>query len=278
MAIITLTTDIGTQDFLVGAIKGQILQQNVNNNIVDITHSLIPFNYPHSAYICRSAIKNFPENSYHIVIADFFDGKPEHILFVKHNSQYIACADNGLLTMILEETPQQVVKLSLEKSRRKNLLYCTRIILNAIAKIESGENLESTGTISNDFVVKNSMKPLLGPNYIEGQIMFIDNFENVVVNIRHEQFEEQRKGRKFQILFKRNEIIDRISETYADVQEGELLATFNSANYLEISMNKGNVSGLIGLQRFSDQPSRDQAQFSQTRMMYQTVKIIFIDQ
>ena len=61
------------------------------------------------------------------------------------------------------------------------------------------------------------LRPLLEHNWIEGQIIFIDNFENVIVNITREQFEEQRKGRSFRIVFKRDEVIDRISETYADV-------------------------------------------------------------
>jgi S-adenosyl-L-methionine hydrolase (adenosine-forming) len=52
MAIITLTSDIGTQDFLVGAIKGQLLQINPSFNIVDISHNLSPFNYPQAAYVC----------------------------------------------------------------------------------------------------------------------------------------------------------------------------------------------------------------------------------
>jgi S-adenosylmethionine hydrolase len=56
---------------------------------------------------------------------------------------------------------------------------------------------------------------------IEGHIIFIDSFENVITNISRKHFEEARKGRNFSIVFKRDEIIDRISETYADVREGE---------------------------------------------------------
>jgi hypothetical protein len=91
-----------------------------------------------------------------------------------------------------------------------------------------------------------------------------------VVNITREQFEEQRKGRSFRIVFKRNEIIDRISQTYADVAEGEKLALFNSAGYLEIAINKGNAAGLFGLQGFSEQ-----SQSQQNRLFYQTARILF---
>ena len=99
MPLITLTSDFGEQDFLAGAVKGQLLQANKNFSIVDITHSLSPFNYPQSAYVSRNAIKNFSEGTYHLVLVNIFDEKPEHLLLAEHNGHYIGCADNGLLTI-----------------------------------------------------------------------------------------------------------------------------------------------------------------------------------
>ena len=80
MPILTLTSDIGQKDFLVGAIKGQILQVNESFNLVDIAHQLTPFNYPQAAYVCRNAYKNFPAESFHLVLVNLFDNKPEHLL------------------------------------------------------------------------------------------------------------------------------------------------------------------------------------------------------
>ena len=116
---------------------------------------------------------------------------------------------------------------------------------------------------------------MLGNDWIEGQIIFIDNFENVIVNITKEEFEEQRKGRSFKVVFKRDEVIDKISDTYADVPEGEKLALFNSANYLEIAINKGNAAGLFGLQGFSEKQNQAQNQYLNNRLFYQTVKVYF---
>jgi len=90
------------------------------------------------------------------------------------------------------------------------------------------------------------------------------------VNITHEQFEAHRRGRRFRITFVRSEVIDRIAETYADVPEGEKLALFNAAGYLEIAINKGNAAGLFGLQGFTER-----TQHMQNRLFYQTVRIHF---
>jgi len=272
--IITLTSDIGTRDFLVGAIKGQLLQANPDFNIVDISHELSPFNYPQAAYVCKNAIKNFPPGTIHLVLVNLFDQRPEHMLLIKHNDQYIGCADNGLITMILEEVPQNVVAISMSKSEQKNTLYCAAVFAKAIQQILAGVALADIGDPSVSIQVKNHLRPMLGNNWIEGQIIFIDNFENVIINITKDEFEEQRRGRSFKIVFKRDEIIDKISETYADVYESEKLALFNSAGYLEVAVNKGNAAGLFGLQGYSEKMS-SQAQYMQTRLLYQTVKIYF---
>ena len=274
MPLLTLTSDIGSQDFLMGAIKGQLLQHNKDFNLVDITHNLSPFNYPQAAYVCRNAIKNFPAGTFHLILVNLFEERPEHLLLAEHNGHFIACADNGLLTMILEEVPQKVAALALEKNQQKNTIYCTSVFAAACNAICNGKKIEEAGDASVSIQVKNPLRPLLGTNYIAGQIIFVDNFENVIVNIHKDEFEEQRKGRSFTIAFKRDEVIDRISETYADVNEGEKLALFNSAGYLEIAINKGNAAGLLGLQTFS-QKQLQQSQYMNSRLFYQTVKVYF---
>ncbi len=273
MPLLTLTSDIGQQDFLIGAVKGQLLQSDAGFTLVDISHNLPPFNYPQAAYVCRNAIKNFPAGTFHLILVNLFDERPEHMLLAEHNGHFIGCADNGLLTMILEEVPQKVVALALDKTQQKNTIYCTSIFAKAFNELHTGKPIKEVGDAGISIQIKNPLRPMLGNDYIEGQIIFIDNFENVIVNIHKDEFEEQRKGRSFKIVFKRDEVIDKISETYADVNEGEKLAIFNSAGYLEIAINKGNAAGLLGLQGFSERQLQ-QSQYM-NRLFYQTVKVYF---
>lgn len=272
MSLLTLTSDIGSQDYLAAAIKGQLLQIDPAFTIVDITHQISPFNYPQAAYICRNAIRHFPEFTFHLVMVNLFERKPDQLLLAFHQNQYILCADNGLLGMILEDRPEMVIGLPCDKNAIRSTLYCTSIFGKAIAAVIRGDRLSDIGEPDVVYLEKNPLKPLLSDSWIEGQIIYIDNFENVVVNITREQFESQRKGRRFSIVFKRDEVIEKISESYADVQEGEKLAMFNSAGYLEIAINKGNAAGLFGLQGYLEQA---QNAYLQNRLFYQTVKILF---
>ena len=270
MPILTLTSDIGHQDYLVGAVKGQLLQVDPAFHLVDITHDLVPFNISQAAYVCRNAIKNFPPFTYHLVMVNLFEQKPEQLLLSFHKQQYVLCADNGLLPMILEEPPEMVISLPLEKGATKNTLHLVRVMGRTVEKLNAGDALTTIGVPDAVYMDRTPLRPLLSDNWMEGQILFIDHFENIIVNITHDQFEEQRKGRSFRIIFKRDEMISAISETYANVKEGEKLALFNSAGYLEIAINKGNAAGLFGLQGFNEKSHNQQ-----TRLFYQTVRIQF---
>jgi len=274
MPLVTLTSDIGQQDYLVGAVKGRLLRINPEFQIIDITHTLSPFNYPQAAYVCRSAVKNFPEFTYHIVLINLFESKPDQLLFAFHKDQYVICADNGLISMILEDRPDIVIGLPLEKTAIKNTLYCVDVAAKAITQLSNGEPIPKIGIPDTTYLEKNPLKPLLGENWIEGQIIFIDNFENVVVNITQEQFEQQRKGRRFKIVFMRDEVVERISGSYADVPQGEKLVLFNSAGYMEIAINKGNAAGLFGLKGYSENNTTVNTMI-QSRLFYQTVRVFF---
>lgn len=251
-----------------GAVKAQLLQINPEFQIIDISHNIPPFNYPQAAYVCRGAFTNFPDFTYHMILVNLFEKKPEQILLAFHKNQYLLCADNGLLTMILEENPEIIIGIPLDKTAIKNTTHLTSIMGKAINKLANGDPIEKIGIPDVSYLEKRHLRPVLDKNAIEGQIIFIDSFENVIVNITHEQFEEQRKGRSFRIVFKRDEMIDHISESYADVPEGEKLALFNSAGYLEIAINKGNAAGLFGLKGFSEK-------LRQGQLSYQTIKVYF---
>ncbi len=274
MPLLTLTSDIGNQDYLVGAVKAKLLHTNSEFTFVDISHCIPPFNYPQAAYICRSAFANFPDFTYHLILINLFEKKPDHLLLAFHKNHYFLCADNGLLSMILETTPELVIGIPLDKNVIRNTLHCADIMGQTVNKLVQGESIQNIGIPDMAFIEKNALRPLLGQAWIEGQIIFIDNFENVIVNITREQFEEQRKGRSFKIIFKRDEVIDRISESYADAHEGEKLALFNSAGYLEIAINKGNAAGLFGLKGYSEKTSKI-SNIMQTRLFYETVRIYF---
>lgn len=272
MPILTLTTDIGQRDYLVGAMKGQFLNLLPNLNICDITHYLSQTNFPQAAYTCNNAFKYYPPGTFHLVIVNLFDTSVTFLLIAKYQGQYIICPDNGLLTMITGTKPDEMVAIAVNKAN--TLLQLTQLVGESVKAIHTTGMLTAAGSPVSNIVEKYPLRATVGPDWMEGQILFIDNFENVVINITLDEFQEQRRGRKFKIVFKRNEIIDTISDNYAAVPESEKLAWFNSAGYLEIALRNGNMAGLFGLQGFNEQMQQSGSSMD-NKWFYQTVRIFF---
>ena len=274
VSILTLSTDIGLNDYIVGAVKGQLVSAFPELNIVDITHYLSSSNYPQSSYICGNAIKHFPNGTIHAILLNLFEHNPDHILLAEYKDQIIACPDNGILTMIANEVPKEIVSVPIDKTNSLTTLHFTQTLAKTVALLHKGKSLDEIGQPIETIVEKYSLRATIGTDWIEGQIIFIDHYENVVVNITKQEFEEHRAGRHFQIVFTRSEIINQISENYAAVNVGEKFAWFNSAGYLEIAINKGNVAGLFGLQGVSDAGVSGTSQ--QNNWFYKTVRIYFM--
>lgn len=277
MPLITLTSDLGLQDYLAGSVKGQLLKINPAFQLVDITHSVTAFNVSRAAYICRNALHHFPKNTFHLWLINLFDHKQDHLLIARHNHQYIGCADNALLPLTLEGKPDEVIMLPVPPGTQKNIIEYTRLLGEAIQQIAAGRTLQELGASASHLKYNDPLSVRTSGQSLEAKVIFIDSYENVILNIHRTQFETMRNGRPFQIILKGNETINRISESYADVPEGEKLALFNASGYLEIAINKGNASGLLGLQLYSDMQENISPNFLSRRLMYQTVIIEFID-
>ncbi|MBM3432808.1 MAG: SAM-dependent chlorinase/fluorinase [Bacteroidetes bacterium] len=266
--LITLSSDIGQPDYLVGAIKAKLLQINPDFQLVDITHQIPPFHFTQAAYVCGTATRQFPAFTYHLLLISLYEQQTDQLLLAYHQEQYYLSADNGLLTMMLGEKPEIIMGIPFPEKQTPNTLEIAAIMGNTIQRLVEGQSILSVGIPDVSYMDKRPLRPIIQSDYIEAQIIFIDSFENIVVNVTQALFEGQRKGRPFRIQFRRDETIDRISTSYADVGPTGKVALFNSAGYLEIALNKANAAGLFGLKGFVENSQ-------QSQLAYQTVRIVF---
>ena len=109
-AIITLTTDYGTNDHLVGTLKGVILKINPEVTIVDITHNVAAYDLLDGALAIGSAFAYFPPRTIHVVIVDPGVGTERRPLLVTGDNQYFVAPDNGVLSLVYERDPSVVVR------------------------------------------------------------------------------------------------------------------------------------------------------------------------
>ena len=265
MAIITLTTDFGEKDHFAGAIKGAIYSEMPDVRIVDISHSVSPFSIPEAAYIIQNAYSSFPQGTIHVIGIDSEINPENKHIAVKLDGHFFVCANNGIMSMICAEiAPEKIVEINIHDK-----IVSSFPVLDVFVKVAThlarGGTLEVIGKVIDTIKPIKNIHPFVNEEktQIIGSIIYIDNYGNVVTNIRKSFFEKIQKGRDFEISA-RNYKFKTIYKKYSDIvnfdiseekrnDEGRGVVVFNSSHYLEIALYKsntdtvGSASTLMGL-------------------------------
>lgn len=265
MAIITLTTDFGEKDHFAGATKGAIYNEMPDVKIVDISHSVSPFSIPEAAYIIQNAYDSFPRGTIHIIGIDSEINVENKHIAVLLDGHYFICANNGIMSMICSEiAPEKIVQINIHDKIQTSFPVLD-VFVKVACHIARGGTLEVIGKIIDHIKPIKNIIPFVNDDQTQiiGSIIYIDNYGNVITNIKKSFFETIQKGRSF-IISARNNKFKRIHEKYSDIvnfsiphekrnDEGRGLVVFNSSNYLEIAVYKSNMatvgsaSSLMGL-------------------------------
>ena len=246
MAIITLTTDFGSKDHYVGSVKGAILNQSPSAVIIDISHQIEKFNIQDAAFILKEAYPNFPKNTVHIIGLQTEYTASGGFVAIEHNEQFFIGADNGIFSLIFEEQPKTIVEIPVAP-KLKSIFPVRDIFASVACKLSIGTSIKNIGNPKQNLEQRLPFRATSMGNTIRGSVVFIDSYGNVITNIDRSLFEQIGKGEQFVIELARNNQIERISNEYNEVPEGELVAIFNSANHLEIAMRNGTINTMLNL-------------------------------
>lgn len=264
MALITLTTDFGLKDYSAGAVKGLIYKMLPKATVVDITHLITPFGLTQAAYILKNAYKNFPKGTIHIIGVDSeFSIRNKHLI-VKLNGHFFICANNGIISMVASETkPEKIIEIN-NSDKSKTSFPALDIFVKTAYQIAKGKELHDIGKELTSYKKLTEIQPKINSKetLIKGEVIYTDNYGNVISNISKSLFENTVKGREFEIIARNytfskvhnqyNNIVDFSSEE-SNTYDATKLALFNSANLLEIAVyrsdlkNVGGASTLLGL-------------------------------
>lgn len=246
MAIVTLLTDSGESDHYVAAIKAKILSVNPGLNLIDISHKILPCDLAHGAFVLKSVFRDFPKGTVHLVGVDANGGKEEQPIAIQLEDHFFVCSDNGLIGLISDKNHQLAVVLN-----SINPIQTTfpekDILASAAARLASGVAITSLGKPLTDFKKMLNRQVKATKRIIAGHVMRVDNYGNLITNILKQDFDILSKGKTYTIQFG-GEKTRRIQTEYHQVEQGDCFVLFNSLGLLEIGINKGNGSELLGLQ------------------------------
>jgi S-adenosylmethionine hydrolase len=247
MGIITLTTDLGHSDFYQAALKGSLLNLYPTVNIIDVSHSIPPFDIQQAAFVLKNAYKYFPKKTVHLIGIDSVYNKNTRYLAIKHQGYYFVGTDNGIFSLLFDEAPEEAVELTVIQDLKFLHFPLTDIFAKAAVYLAKGGKLSDIGNPISQIEQRAVIQPVIDNNTIRGRVIYVDSFQNVITNITKDLFTEVQNNRSFTLHFRRNETINQLSWHYNEVPEGEKLCLFGISNHLEIAINKGNASSLLGL-------------------------------
>jgi len=246
MAIVTLTSDLGIKDYYVAIIKGKILSRVPSANIIDISHEIAPFDIQEAAFLLKNSFFYFPAGTIHLVSVHAERRSPTKCLVIEYKNHFFVGIDNGLFALLFEDQPTKIIEVA-QKTENNSSFIAKDSLSDIVGDLLSGRPIDVLGNMINAIETKTHLRPPDNAFMLRANIVYIDRFGNLIINITKERFENSRNGRSFIINYKRNEELREISETYGDVPEGERLCLFNASGYLEIAINKGNANQLLGL-------------------------------
>jgi S-adenosylmethionine hydrolase len=264
MPIITFTSDYGLVDHRVSAVKGKILSLNSDAKIIDISHSIQAYNLLQTAYIVRNAYPFFPEGTVHIISVDSFFRKERKCILYKANGHYFIAADNGVLSLIFfDQKPEAVYEITFNNRFDDEVKFTsTDVFVPVAVHLQNGGLPEVIGRKFKSPKQLSFPKPVFNESekMIIGEIMYIDNFGNMVSNIHKKFFNEHGLDANFILKF-RNLALTKIYDQYTELVNnwqnehefhGKSAAIFNDSGLLELTIYKGNINNgaktLFGLQ------------------------------
>jgi S-adenosyl-L-methionine hydrolase (adenosine-forming) len=246
MPIITLTSDWGLKDHYLASVKGKILASNQDVNIVDISHHITPFNIEHAAFVIKNSYQDFPEGSIHLIGVNTEESDKYSHVVVYHNKHYFIGTDNGIFSMIFDDQPEKVFELNVPQDTDFFTFSARDRFVKAALHLANGDPVEELGNPLKKIQTKMLFKPAVEKSLIKGMVIHIDAYENLITNITKDLFDKVGKGKKLSIQL-RGVKIRTIDESYLDVPTGETVAVFGSNGHLEIAINQGNASSLLGI-------------------------------
>lgn len=251
--IITLTTDYGTGDHLVGVMKGVILGINPDVTIVDITHGVLPHDILDGALTIGQAYKYFPPKTIHVVVVDPGVGTTRRPVLVASDQQYLIGPDNGVFSSVYDQTEAlyvwDIISDHYFRQPISKTFHGRDIFAPVAAWLSKSWQTSAFGEAITDFVRFGIPKPKASGNTVKGIVLRIDHFGNLITNLTAADVPALTADNGKFTIRAGNAQVTKVVPTFAQGAAGEAVGVIGSSGYLEISVNKANAARTLGIAR-----------------------------
>jgi S-adenosylmethionine hydrolase len=253
--IVALLTDFGSRDHYAGAMKGVALAICPDLTLVDITHDLPLHDVLAGALELAACYKYFPAGTVFLVVVDPGVGSARRGIAAEAGDFKFVAPDNGVLTVVFEETPpKRVVELTERRYARPTVSRTFEgrdRFAPAAAWLAKGIELSALGRPAGPVQRLDLLRPVVDGNHVAGVVVRVDRFGNLVTNIDRKTFERIASadaGGSLDIQIGEH-VVGKVVSTYADAAPGELCALIGSSEHLEVAANGSNAASVLDLGR-----------------------------
>jgi S-adenosyl-L-methionine hydrolase (adenosine-forming) len=251
--IVTLTTDYGTNDHLVGVMKGVILSINPDVTVVDITHGVIAHDILDGALTIGQAYKYFPAKTIHVVVVDPGVGTERRPILVAGDQHYFVAPDNGVLSSVYDQTEAlsvwHIISEHYFRQPVSKTFHGRDIFAPVAAWLSKSWQTSAFGEAITDFTRFAIPKPKTSGNTIRGVVLRVDQFGNLITNLRVEDVPALASADGKCTIKAGSAVVGKMVKTFAEGTSGEVIGVIGSSGYLEICVNKTNAARTLGIGR-----------------------------
>ncbi|KUG09757.1 SAM hydrolase/SAM-dependent halogenase family protein [Solirubrum puertoriconensis] len=244
MGLITFLSDFGYRDHYVAAVKAQLLRLAPAVPVLDITHAIEPFNIAQAVHVLGSVFADFPEGTVHLIGVEDHGAGRRGWLAASWRGHYFVAADNGILTLLTDGRPDDLVQLP--QPAEWPASPTREVLVPAAAHLAKGGALTDLGPLTTELYQLLNRQLRLQDHRITGHVVHVDHYGNLITNITRAAIEAVGHDRPYSIHFAR-ETVRHIATHYQTADPGDAVCVFNSEGALCIGVNQGNASELLGL-------------------------------
>jgi hypothetical protein len=250
--VIALLTDFGTRDHYAGTMKGVALGVCPDATLVDITHEVPPHDVLAGALELAACYRYFPAGTVFLVVVDPGVGSSRRGIAADAGEYKFVAPDNGVLTVVLDETPpRKVVELTERRYARPTVSRTFEgrdRFAPAAAWLAKGIELSALGRPAASFHRIDLPRPQTTADGLTGEVLRADRFGNLITNLDRTTVLRLVQTGTFEIRVGSRQVPHLVS-TYSDVAPGEICALFGSTDHLEIAANGASAAGELGVGR-----------------------------
>jgi S-adenosylmethionine hydrolase len=252
--LITLLSDLGTEDTYVGVMKAVILGICPGARIVDLCHGIAPQDIEQAAFLLETAWGYCPEGTVHVVVVDPGVGSERRLVAAEARGHYFVAPDNGVLTYVLagarEHTAFCLERPDLFLPDVSQTFHGRDILAPVAAHVALGMPLDELGSeVTGSLERFPISRPVVEESGLVGHVIHVDRFGNLVTDLTEADLATwQREVGADQFVIKVGDsVIEEVRVAYAGASPGELLALVGSSGRLEIALNLGSAATCLGV-------------------------------